>query len=274
MKRVALEAGVPLAQPSFLRTLEDCAALMRWAPDLMVVVAYGLILPRTVLNLPRLGCINVHASLLPAYRGAAPIPRALLEGCSETGITILKMEEGLDSGPILLQRRRPIEERETAGDLEKALAELGALSLEEAISSIREGPLTLEPQDPEQATYAPKLHKSEAKLVWERDRDFLDRAIRAFNPWPVAFTCRREQVLRIWRARPGKCTDREPGTVIVGDDGLPAVACGDGGSLTLEEVQPMGRSRMSGEDAVRGGHVLSGERLGQGSVDGNQGTVR
>lgn len=273
VKRMAEAAGVPVAQPEALgRGSGDAAleALDAWAPDLMVVVAYGLLLPARVLHRPRLGCINVHASLLPAYRGAAPIQRAILDGRAETGITIMRMEEGLDSGPILLQRTRPIGDRETAGDLHDALARLGAEALREALAGLGQGRLEAQPQDPAGATYAPKIAKAEAELDWRQAADELDRRVRAFHPWPVAFTRSGGDTLRIWRARPGGPAEAEPGGLVLTEAGEPAVACGDGRVLVLEEVQPAGRSRMGGADAVRGGFLLPGTRLEPGPPEGTE----
>lgn len=262
VKQLALDSGVPLTQPDALASPEDRAALAAWAPDLLVVAAYGLILPREVLSLPARGCVNVHASLLPAYRGAAPIARAILDGCGETGVTILEMAEGLDSGPVLLRRRRAIGPRETAGELHDSLAELGASALMEALHQLQEGTVEPEPQDPDRASYAPKIRKAEAELDWNRPSEFLDRAVRAFNPWPVAFTARGDHLLRVWGTSPGAVLEGAPGTVVSGPQGLPQVVCGDGRGLILEEVQPAGRSRMPADAALRGGYLQWGERLG------------
>jgi len=270
VKQVAAAAGVPVAQPDSLRAAADRQALTAWQPDLLVVVAYGLILPRAVLDLPRLGCINVHASLLPAYRGAAPIQRALLDGRPETGITIMQMAPGLDSGPILLQRGRAIGPRETGGELHDALAELGAEALREALAGLRAGTLTATPQDAEAATYAAKLDKAEAELDWRAPAAELDRRVRAFNPWPVAFTQVAGEPLRIWAARPGEATEADPGTLVLTAAGEPAVACGDGRLLVLETVQPPGRQRMAAADAVRGGRLAPGTVLGPVSADAEE----
>ena len=266
VKQAAQAAGVPVDQPESLKDAASRATLAQWAPDLLVVAAYGLILPRAVLELPRLGAINVHASLLPAYRGAAPIQRALLDGCSETGITIMQMEPGLDTGPSLLQRRLAIRERTTGGELHDALAELGAEALVAAVAGLKAGTLTPDPQDPALATYAAKLDKAEAELDWARPAAELERQVRAFNPWPVAFTQRDGQPLRIWAAHIGEAQGAAaPGTLLAGE--APAVACGDGRALVLDEVQPPGRKRMAGADAVRGGHLAPGEQLGRAPAD-------
>ncbi len=262
VKELAQEAGIPVAQPPSLGTPEERAPLTHWQPDLLVVVAYGLILPAAVLELPPRGCVNVHASLLPAYRGAAPVQRAILDGCPETGISIMVMDAGLDSGPVLLERHRPIGPRETAGELHDALACLGAEALAEALVSLKAGTLQPVPQDDDRATYAPKIAKGEARLDWNRPAEELDRAVRAFNPWPVAHTLREGQPLRIWRARP---VPGEPGTApgtVRLRDGEVTVACGGNSGLVLEEIQPAGRKRMTGPDAVRGGYLGQEDSLG------------
>ena len=261
VKTVAEEAGIPLAQPTSLGGGSGKAILSGWAPDLMVVAAYGLLLPHEVLELPRLGCINVHASLLPAYRGAAPIQWAILDGRRDTGITIMQMEPGMDTGPILLQRVRGIGERETGGELHDALAALGAQALTEAIGCLRAGTLEARRQDPGQVTYAPKIDKAEAELDWTRSAVELVNRLRAFNPWPVAFVRLAGGPLRIWRGRVDGATDRPPGTLVQDGDGEPAVACGDGRLLVLQEVQPPGRNRMSGRDALHGGYLGPGAAL-------------
>jgi len=263
VKEVAEEAGLPLDQPEHLKGEEERAALRAWAPDLLVVIAYGLLLPPEVLALPRLGCINVHASLLPAYRGAAPIQRALLDGAEETGITIMQMEAGLDSGPILLQRHRPIGPRDTGGEQHDALARLGAEALAEALERLHAGTLEPRPQNHARATYAAKITKAEAELDWHRPAAELDRIVRAFNPWPVAFTRQGEETLRVWRARPVPGAPAGPPGTLAAEAEDPVVACGEGG-LLLEEVQPPGRKRMPGPAALHGGHLKAGECLGAG----------
>ena len=164
IKLLAAEHGLTVAQPATLKTPEGRAELARWAPDLLVVVAYGLILPEPALTLPRLGCVNIHGSLLPRWRGAAPIQRAILAGDAETGVTIMRLDAGLDTGPMLLERRRPIHSHDTAGDLHDALSELGAAALAEALDGISGGTLAARPQPAAGVTYAPKIEKSEARL--------------------------------------------------------------------------------------------------------------
>jgi len=239
----------PVAQPATLKTPESRVELTAWAPDMLVVVAYGLILPPAVLSLPRLGCLNIHGSLLPRWRGAAPIHRALLAGDAETGVTIMQLDEGLDTGPVLLERRRAIGAAETAGDLHDALAELGASALLDAIDGLVEGRIAPRAQPREGASYAPKIEKSEARIDWSASAAQLDRQIRAFNPWPIAETRFAGEALKLLRARVADAGahQAEPGTVLgIGDDGL-RVACGEG-VLAVQELQRPGKRATSARD--------------------------
>jgi methionyl-tRNA formyltransferase len=262
VKLLALDAGLPLAQPATLKTAESRAALSGWAPDVLVVVAYGLILPPAVLALPRLGCLNIHGSLLPRWRGAAPIQRAILAGDNETGVTIMQLDEGLDTGPTLLERRRHIGTHDTAGDLHDALSELGAAALIEAIDGIAAGTLAARPQPANGANYAPKIDKSEARLDWSAGAAELDRRVRAFNPWPMAETLFAGESLRVLRASvaDGTADEAAPGTLLgIAEDGL-RVACG-AGVLAVRELQRAGKRPVSARDfanAVR----LDGIRFG------------
>ncbi len=201
VKLLAAEHGLAVAQPPTLKTAEGRAELAQWAPDVLVVVAYGLILPQAALDLPRLGCVNIHGSLLPRWRGAAPIQRALLAGDAETGVTIMQLDAGLDTGPMLLERSRPIGAHDTAGDLHDALSGLGAEALIEALDGLAVGTLRPRAQPTEGASYAPKIEKAEAILDWSASSIALDRKVRAFNPWPIAETHLGNETLRILRAR-------------------------------------------------------------------------
>jgi methionyl-tRNA formyltransferase len=262
IKLLALDAGVALAQPASLKTAEERAVLAQWAPEILVVVAYGLILPRPALDLPRLGCLNIHGSLLPRWRGAAPIQRALLAGDVETGVTIMKLDAGLDTGPTLLERRLPIGMHDTAGDLHDALSELGAAALLEAIDGLTKGSLVPRPQPIDGVSYAPKLEKSEAHIDWARNAAQLDRQIRAFNPWPVAETRFADETLRVLRAAvvDGLAPDMTPGTVLgLAEDGL-RVACGEG-VLALRELQRPGKRPITARDFANAVH-LAGLRFG------------
>lgn len=259
IKRVALEHGLAIEQPATLKDSSAVARLASFSADLMIVVAYGLLLPQTVLDTPRLGCINVHASLLPRWRGAAPIQRAILAGDSETGVTIMQMNAGLDTGPMLLKRSTPIGARDTSASLHDRLAKLGAEALLEALADLTN--IAPETQPEEGVTYASKIRKEEARIDWSRPAIELDRLVRAFNPWPVAETRWNGQQLRIWQAAASEAdTSTEPGRVLrCTSEGID-VATG-AGVLTLERVQLAGRSAMSAAQFVNA-HRLEGAVLG------------
>jgi methionyl-tRNA formyltransferase len=262
VKLLAAGQALPIGQPATLKNPEGRELLHAWSPDLLVVVAYGLILPEAVLTLPRLGCLNIHGSLLPRWRGAAPIQRALLAGDGVTGITIMQLDAGLDTGPMLLERRHPIGAHDTAGDLHDALAELGAAALLEAIDGLAAGTLQPRPQPAEGVTYAAKIEKAEARVDWNEEATQLDRKVRAFNPWPVAETQLAGESLRLLRAAVADTQARhaEPGTVLgLAEDGL-RVACGRG-VLAVRELQRAGKRPVSARDyanAVR----IEGLRFG------------
>jgi methionyl-tRNA formyltransferase len=251
VKQAALAAGIPVEQPESLKSDDARATLAAYAPDLMVVVAYGLILPRKVLAIPRLGCWNVHASLLPRWRGAAPIQRAILAGDAESGVDLMQMEAGLDTGPVLLERRTPISHDDTGGSLHDRLAALGADVLTEGLSRVMAGEtLVPKPQPEEGVTYAHKLDKAEARLDFARPALELERQVRAFDPWPVAEGDIHGETLRVWAARaiegqPGAT----PGTVLgMTRDGID-VACGEG-ALRVTALQRAGGKRISATDYV------------------------
>jgi methionyl-tRNA formyltransferase len=249
VKLLALEHSVPLAQPATFRTPEGRASLEQWTPDLLVVVAYGLILPPAVLAIPRFGCLNIPGSLLPRWRGAAPIHRALLAGDVETGVTIMQLDAGLDTGPTLLARHRAIGPQDTCGDLHDALSELGAIALLEAIEGRVNGTLVPQPQPADGISYAAKIDKAEARIDWKLSAVRLDRQIRAFNPWPIAETRFTDETLRVLRAAVADSQAREgaPGTLLgLAEDGL-HVACGEG-VLALREVQRAGKRAVSARD--------------------------
>lgn len=262
VKLAAQAARVPILQPTKVRTPEFLDALRAWQPDLIVVAAYGRILPATVLDLPPLGCINVHASLLPRYRGAAPIQWSILNGDVETGITIMQMSEEMDAGDILLQRATPIAPTETYGELQARLAGLGAQVLLEALDGLRRGTLKPVPQDPAQVSMAPMIHKADGRIDWQQPAERIACRVRAFHPWPSAFTYLHGKLLKIHRARAAASTrTAAPGTLTaVALDALHiATTCGD---LLIEELQLEGRKRMAASDFARGGHVQVGTLLG------------
>lgn len=263
VKQYALTQGLAVRQPSTLRDEEKTLAALE--PDVMVVVAYGLILPPAVLAIPRLGCINVHASLLPRWRGAAPIARAIEAGDSETGITIMQMEAGLDTGPVLVQRRTPILDTDTTDTLEARLARLGADTLVTALEMMASGTLTSHSQNHAQASYARKLQKSEATIDWSQPARLLHRKIRALNPWPVATTLWRGKVLRLRevgrlepRASPAAAP---PGTVIATDSAGLQVQTGEG-VLNITHLQGAGGRVLPAREFLSGTPLRAGDRLG------------
>jgi methionyl-tRNA formyltransferase len=251
VKQCALKHRLPVEQPS---TLKDPAAVERLAQyqaDLMIVVAYGLLLPKTVLDTPRLGCVNIHASLLPRWRGAAPIQRAIQAGDEESGVTIMQMDVGLDTGPMLLERVTPISARETGSSLHDRLSTLGAEAVIEAIDAIASGQAAPREQPKEGATYAAKIRKEEALIDWSKSAVEIDRQVRAFNPWPIAETRWNGQQLRIWEALPlDKNPSAAPGTVIATSSEGIEVATGQG-TLQLTRVQAAGRKAMAAADFLR-----------------------
>jgi methionyl-tRNA formyltransferase len=260
IKELALAGGLLLAQPARLSSEAERAAVAAWEPDVLVVVAYGLLVPPAVLGLPRLGCVNIHPSLLPRWRGAAPIQRTVMAGDPETGITIMLMDEGLDTGPILLQERTPLSPEETSGALHERLGLLGAAVLLKALDGLAEGTVTPRPQPTLGVTYASKLEKSEARIDWSRSALEICRQVHALNPWPVAETQLQGEQLRIFDARvePGVAT-AEHGTIIAADRDV-VVQCGEG-HLALLSVQRPGRRVVTAAELARS-RALAGERLG------------
>lgn len=256
VKELALARGLPVYQPLNFKNPEAIAELAQLNADLMVVVAYGLILPKAVLDTPRLGCINVHASILPRWRGAAPIQRALEAGDSETGVTIMQMDVGLDTGDMITKAFCPILPEDTGGSLHDKLIHLGAPALLEALDLIQSGSAQREPQDDRQSNYAPKLSKEEAALNWQLPAAALERKVRAFNPFPVAHTkpagSGDDQRIRVWAARAqDKPHSASPGTITqVDGDGL-WVACSQG-QLLLQQLQLSGKKAMAVEEILRG----------------------
>ena len=260
IKELAQELGLPLLQPEKIN--REVEYLKELQPDVAVVVAYGQILSKDVIEVPRLGTVNLHASLLPKYRGAAPVQWALMRGETVTGVTTFLIDEGLDTGPILLQREVPISPEDTAGTLEKKLAEVGAELMIETLKGLRDGTIRPKPQDDSQATYAPKITKELARIDWAKSAPEIHNLVRAMEPVPGAFTFYKSRRLKVHRTRvvPEPPSGGEPGEVLgVGDEGL-WVATGDG-ILELLEVQPEGKRRMSGRDFANGYRVQEGEVL-------------
>lgn len=252
VKELALQHGIPVHQPASLKDPAELEALYAYGADLMVVVAYGLLLPAAVLEIPRLGCINIHASLLPRWRGAAPIQRAIEAGDAETGVTIMQMDAGLDTGDMLHVLSTPIEASDTAQSLHDRLAVLGGRALLETLAQIEAGTTAPQKQDDGLANYARKLDKGEAAIDWSRPAQEIDRQIRAFNPWPVAQTRYQGQALRIWQAVPlGEHNDRPPGSIVHADKLGIDVATGDG-LLRLTQVQLAGSKAMDAAAFLNG----------------------
>lgn len=237
VKDLALKNGIAVFQPSSLRNEEAQAELASLNADIMVVVAYGLILPKIVLDTPRLGCINVHGSILPRWRGAAPIQRALWAGDTQTGVTIMQMDIGLDTGDMLLKTHLPIEDTDTSASLYEKLAEQGPKALVQALFGLSEGSLKAEKQDETLANYAEKLSKEEARLDWHKSAKQLWQEIRAFNPWPVSYFDHQQSCIKVWQAdySNDKCTE-SPGTIIAATKQGIEVATADG-KLIIKTMQ-------------------------------------
>jgi methionyl-tRNA formyltransferase len=262
LKPVAQARGIPLLQPPRVRNPQAVEALRALAPELQVVVAYGQILPRSVIEIPPRGTVNVHGSLLPRYRGAAPIAWAIAGGETETGVTTMLIDEGLDTGPLLLARATPIGPEETAADLEPRLARLGAELLLETVRGLGDGLLQPKPQDHALASYAPLLKKEDGRIDWNLPADVLARRVRGFNPWPGTHTLWQGHVLKVLRARPMPGGPGEPGTVVSVDrEGL-VVASGQDTRLALLEVQLESRRPVSAAAFSAGARLRPGARFG------------
>jgi methionyl-tRNA formyltransferase len=258
VKKVALEHGIEVFQPLTLRDAEAQAKLAAVGAEVMVVAAYGLILPQVVLDMPRFGCINIHGSLLPRWRGAAPIQRALLAGDAETGVCIMQMEAGLDTGPVLLRGAFPIEASDTTATLHDRLAALGAGLVDEALGKL---PLPAEPQPAEGVTYAHKIEKAEALIDWSKTATELDRHIRAFNPFPGAQALFAGQTVKLWQAMPVDGAG-EAGAILALDRHRIVIACGQG-ALAVSELQKAGGKRLPVQQFLAGHPLKVGDRFEQ-----------
>lgn len=256
LKIFALEKGIQVFQPESVKDESFQEKLRELRPDLIVVAAFGQILPKSILDIPSYGCINVHASLLPKYRGAAPIAWAILNGEEITGVTIMKMDEGMDTGDILSQSQVPIEKGESAETLEKKLSLVGAKLLMETIEKIKKGEISPIPQDHTQATYAPTLKKEDGKIDWRQEAEYIDRQVRAFNPWPGAFTYWNHRLLKIFHGEVRRYPHTgEAGRIIWISSDFIEVATGKD-SFIIKEVQLEGKRRMGVREFLLG-HPLS-----------------
>lgn len=268
IKMLADSLGLPVIQPRRLKEPQAMEQLRQWQPDLIVVTAFGQILKPEVLALPRYGCINVHASLLPRWRGAAPIQAAILHGDAQSGVTIMRLDPGLDTGPILSQRATTITSQDTAESLGNRLAQLGAELLIDILPAYINGKVEPKPQDDSLSTYAPMLDKEAGHLDFRQPAELLERKVRAFNPWPGAFMTWQGKYLKIHQAHPHLAASpaQEPGTTLI-IEGLPAIATVDG-LLVLDELQPAGKKSMPGKIFLNGakgwGEPLSQENSSTG----------
>ncbi|MBS6741214.1 MAG: methionyl-tRNA formyltransferase [Enterobacteriaceae bacterium] len=250
VKVLAEEKGIPVFQPVSLRPQENQQLIADLQADVMVVVAYGLILPKAVLEMPRLGCLNVHGSLLPRWRGAAPIQRSLWAGDTETGVTIMQMDVGLDTGDMLYKLSCPITAEDTSATLYDKLAQLGPQGLLATLTQIATGTATPEIQDETQVTYAEKLSKEEALLDWSLPAEQLERCIRAFNPWPMSYFVIEDQPVKVWKASViNSQAKADPGTIIEANKQGIQVATAEG-ILNLESLQPAGKKAMNAQDLL------------------------
>lgn len=261
VKTKALELGLAVYQPERIRAPEALERLRQIAPEIIVVVGYGQIIPQTIIDLPRFGIVNVHSSLLPKYRGAAPINWAIVNGETTTGVTTMRIERRLDTGDMLLRRETAIGPVETAPELAERLAPMGAGLLIETLDGLAAGTVTPEKQDEAQATYAPILKREDGLIDWQRPAEEIFNRIRGFDPWPGAYTGFRGKRLHVRRARPLSGADLPPGTIST-RDGFRA-GCGGGTALEFEELQIEGKQRVAAEDFLRGYRPAEGEGLGE-----------
>lgn len=262
VKEIALKLGLNVLQPEKIKKdAEFFAVLSAYEPDLIAVAAYGQILPKELLDLPKLGCVNIHGSLLPRFRGAAPIQRAILEGDEETGITLMYMEEGLDTGAMLAKRSTPIGKK-NGQQLHDELALMGAQLLVETLPALAAGEIKPEPQDDAESTYAPMIAKRDGEIDFSWSPERIERLIRAFDPWPGAFTSYQGKLLKIWQAEVSGAACAQPAGTIVGitEDGIEISA--GGGTLIAQVIQLPGKKRVAVRDYLKGNSIEKGSVLG------------
>jgi methionyl-tRNA formyltransferase len=257
VKELAQRHGIPVYQPARLRQPETVAELQALAPDLIVVVAYGQILPKSVLDIPRYGCINVHASLLPRYRGAAPINKAIIDGETQTGITTMYMDVGLDTGDMLVKQSLAIGPDETAGQLHDRLAALGRATMEETLRLFCAGTLQREPQDDGQSTYAPMMKKEDGRIDWNRSAIEIHNQVRGLDPWPGAYTTLNGELLKFAGTSPQTGEGGFPGSIVAADGNGVRIACGSG-TLLVRELQLASRKRLTAANFLRGCKLAPG----------------
>ena len=260
IKELAQKYDIPVYQPLKLRQPEAVAELEALAPDLIVVVAYGQILPKSVLEIPCHGCINVHASLLPKYRGAAPINKAIIDGETETGITTMYMDVGLDTGDMLVKRSLSIDPQETAGELHDRLASLGRETMEETLQQLCAGTLQREVQDNDQSTYASMMKKEDGRIDWTRSAKDIHNHVRGLDPWPGAYTSLNGELLKLAKTSPETTDVGKPGSVVSADKDGVLIACGSG-TLLIKVLQLAGRKRLAAGDFLRGCNLEPGMSL-------------
>ncbi|MGM0501582.1 MAG: methionyl-tRNA formyltransferase [Bacillota bacterium] len=265
VKEVALDYDLEVFQPQEVTSEEGLTKLREWEPDLIVVVAYGQILGKEVLDLPKTGCVNVHASLLPKYRGAAPLHRSLINGEDVTGVTTMYMDEGMDTGDMILKDEIEIIPQDTVGSLHDKLAVNGANLLIETLEQIKAGTAPRIPQDDEQATYADKVTKEDGEIDWGQSAEDIWNLIRGMNPWPGAYTHKDGALLKIWDSEvySKENKDVKPGTIVKADDDLGIVVQTAQGQLLITQLQPANKSRMDATDYLLGYEVEPGEKLGE-----------
>lgn len=251
VKQVALDNDITVCQPLSLKSDEAQAELESWNADLMIVVAYGLLLPKAALDTPKFGCINVHGSILPKWRGAAPIQRSVLAGDAETGVTIMQMDVGLDTGDMLLIKTCPITKQDTSGSIYSKLEEIGPGALLETVEQIATGNAVAKKQDNEQATYAHKLTKQEAEIDWSEPAQLIDQKVRGYQPWPVAFAKIKENAVKIWQVEVIEASNKPAGEIISADKSGILISTGDG-AINILQLQPPGKKAMSAADFLNG----------------------